>query len=124
MKLTGMRCLSTRGLVLMIKEVTTRTSLFFHINSNFGDFFLKRIGIDNSGGSGFPILIFVKFSRFVLFVLLPPALGFGIVLLLYGFSNFLYRIFIGLLRKLCHSTFDIERTIMGKDHVHVAPCII
>jgi len=80
---------------------------------------VKRVGIKNSGGSGFLILIFVKFLRVVKFVLLPPALGFGIVLLLSEFPNFLYRILKGLFSKLFHSNFDIERTIMEKDYAHV-----
>jgi len=84
---------------------------------------LKQVGIKNSGGSGFLIFIFVKFSRIAKFGLLPPALGFGIVLLLSEFPNFLYRIFKGLFSKLLHSNFDIERTIRGKDIAYVAPCI-
>ncbi len=103
----------------MIKEITSGTSLFFHINSNFWEFFLKRVGINNSGRSGFQIFIFIKFSRFVVFVLLLPALDFGIVLLLSGFTNFSYRIFKGLFSKLLHSNFDIESTIMEKDFAPV-----
>ena len=72
----------------MIKEITSGTSLFFHINSNFWEFFLKRVGINNSGRSGFQIFIFVKFFRVGIFFLLRPAVDFGSVLLLVEFLIF------------------------------------
>jgi len=85
---------------------------------------LKRVGITNSGGSGFSIFIFMKFSRVVKFLLLRPALDCVSVLLLSGFTNFLYRIFKGLFLELLHTNFDIERTIMGKGRAYVIPHII
>lgn len=80
--------------------------------------------VEESGSFGFPIFIFVKFLRVGIFVLLLPALDFGIDLLLCGFTNFLYRIFKGLLLSLILSIFNIPRTIMAKYHAHVIPHII
>ena len=76
----------------MINEVNTGTSLSFQIISNFWEYFLKQVVINNSGGSGFPIFIFVKFPRVVKFLLLRPTLDFGSVLLYSEFSFFSAKI--------------------------------
>jgi hypothetical protein len=45
--------------------------------------------VEESGSFGFPFFIFVKFFRVGIFALPPPALDYGIVLLLSGFTNYL-----------------------------------